>query len=146
MFFFEKVKEFFKKRSEIDTKDLDLLEETLIMSDIGLETSEKLINIIKKRVLTEKYISLSNLYSLLKEEILHLINKKNKNNFLNFLDFINSINFKKKPYVILVVGVNGVGKTTTVAKLAYKFKQYNKKVIITAADTFRAGATEQILK
>ena len=71
MFFFEKVKEFFKKRSEIDTKDLDLLEETLIMSDIGLETSEKLINIIKKRVLTEKYISLSNLYSLLKEEILN---------------------------------------------------------------------------
>lgn len=142
--FFEKVKKSLVGRSKISFNDLDFLEEILIKADIGVDITIKLINIVKNRVSREKYINIKDLNLLLKEEILILIKKNINNSFLNFSDFINSINIK--PYIILVVGVNGVGKTTTVAKLAYQFKKHNKKVIIGAADTFRAGAIDQILK
>jgi fused signal recognition particle receptor len=136
---FKKLSRVIIGKSTIDDEVLDNLEEVLITSDIGVETTLKIIQRIEKRVSQEKYINTSELDNILKTEIASLLEENNTN--IN-LDFFHSQ--LPKPYVIMVVGVNGVGKTTTIGKLAYQFKQAGKKVVLGAADTFRAAAVDQL--
>ena len=119
---------------------LDDLEEILISSDVGVNTTIRIIRNIEERVLKDKYLGTAELNSILREEILNLLDKNSDNNLLAF-------DFEKRdtPYVIMVVGVNGVGKTTTIGKLAYQFKKAGKKVVIGASDTFRAAAVQQLI-
>lgn len=126
-------------KSKIDDEVLDDLEEILITSDVGVDTTLKIIERIETRVARDKYVSTSELNNILKEEITALLSENNTqdNDSWELPDTGN-------PYVILVVGVNGVGKTTTIGKLAHQFKQAGKKVYLGAADTFRAAAVEQI--
>ena len=126
-------------KSKVDDEVLDDLEEILITSDVGVDTTLKIIERIETRVARDKYISTSELNNILKEEITALLSENNTqdNDSWELPDTGN-------PYVILVVGVNGVGKTTTIGKLAHQFKQAGKKVYLGAADTFRAAAVEQI--
>lgn len=126
-------------KSTVDDDVLDNLEEVLLTSDIGVETTLKIIDRIEKRVARDKYVSTSELNAILREEIAALLTENNNGDNDNW-----DLPSDHKPYVILVVGVNGVGKTTTIGKLAYKFKEAGKKVYIGAADTFRAAAVEQI--
>lgn len=126
-------------KSKVDDDVLDDLEEILITSDVGVETTLNIINRIQERVKKEKYISTAELNDILRDEVAALLTENNSSKDADF-DF----EIKKKPYVILVVGVNGVGKTTTIGKLAYQFKKAGKKVYLGAADTFRAAATEQL--
>ncbi|MBR1792616.1 MAG: signal recognition particle-docking protein FtsY [Bacteroidales bacterium] len=126
-------------RSTVDDTVLDDLEETLITSDVGVETSLKIIDRLQSRIKRDKYISTSELNNILRAEIAQLL-RHNTNHFPTDFD----APLPHTPYVILVVGVNGVGKTTTIAKLAYRYKEAGKKVILGAADTFRAAAVEQI--
>ncbi len=126
-------------KSTVDDEVLDNLEEILVTSDVGVETTLRIIERIQKRASKDKYIGTSELNNLLKEEIVALLQE---NNILDFTEF--SVPADKKPYIIMVVGVNGVGKTTTIGKLAYQFKKSGKSVLIGAADTFRAAAVEQI--
>lgn len=126
-------------RSTVDDKVLDDLEETLITSDVGVETSLKIIDRLQARIKRDKYISTNELNNVLRAEITQLL-RQDTSHFPS--DFESSM--PHQPYVILVVGVNGVGKTTTIAKLAYRYKQAGKKVILGAADTFRAAAVEQL--
>jgi fused signal recognition particle receptor len=126
-------------KSTVDDEVLDNLEEILVSSDVGVETTLRIVERIQKRASKDKYLGTSELNNLLKEEIVALLQE---NNILDFTDF--SVPDDKKPYVIMVVGVNGVGKTTTIGKLAYQFKKSGKSVLIGAADTFRAAAVEQI--
>ncbi len=126
-------------KSKVDDEVLDELEEILIGSDVGIDTTVKIIERIEQRVAKDKYLNANELNRILKEEITNLLQENPSSDF--------SKDFKTKdgkPYVILVVGVNGVGKTTTIGKLAYKFKQSGKKVMLGAADTFRAAAIEQL--
>jgi fused signal recognition particle receptor len=123
-------------KSKVDEEVLDNLEEILIGADVGIETTSKIISNIEARVAKEKYIDTSELNSILKDEILQIFAKKDSIEL--------QIDKVEAPYVILVVGVNGVGKTTTIGKLSYKFKNSGKKVILGAADTFRAAAVEQL--
>lgn len=127
-------------KSTVDDSVLDNLEETLITSDVGVETTLKIIEQLQERIKRDKFISTSELNSILREEIASLLKKEN-NDFPADFD----APMPKKPYVVLVVGVNGVGKTTTIAKLAYQYKQAGKKVMLGAADTFRAAAVEQLM-
>ena len=126
-------------KSKVDDEVLDDLEEILITSDVGVDTTLKIIERIETRVARDKYVSTSELNNILKEEITALLSENNTqdNDSWELPDTGN-------PYVILVVGVNGVGKTTTIGKLAHQFKQAGKKVYLGAADTFRAAAVEQI--
>lgn len=126
-------------KSKVDDEVLDDLEEILITSDVGVDTTLKIIDRIETRVARDKYVSTSELNNILKEEITALLSENNTqdNDSWELPDTGN-------PYVILVVGVNGVGKTTTIGKLAHQFKQAGKKVYLGAADTFRAAAVEQI--
>src|SRR6056297_4257909 len=124
-------------KTKVDEEVLDNLEEVLITSDVGVNTTLKIIERIENRVAKDKYLSTDELNSILKEEIIDLLKEKEKN-----VDF--SFEAENKPYVIMVVGVNGVGKTTTIAKLAYQFKQAGKKVYLGAADTYRAAAIDQL--
>jgi fused signal recognition particle receptor len=126
-------------KSTVDDEVLDNLEEILVTSDVGVETTIRIIERIQKRVVKDKYLGTNELNNLLKEEIAALLQE---NNIQDFTDF--SIPDDKKPYVILVVGVNGVGKTTTIGKLANQFKKAGKNVIIGASDTFRAAAVDQL--
>lgn len=126
-------------KSTVDDDVLDKLEEVLITSDIGVDTTLKIIHRIEQRVARDKYVSTSELNGILREEITALLTE-NDNGSSDDWDLPSG----SSPYVILVVGVNGVGKTTTIGKLAYKLKQAGKKVYIGAADTFRAAAVEQI--
>ena len=126
-------------KSTVDDEVLDNLEETLISSDVGVETTLKIIENIQKRVKRDKYISVNELNGILKAEIATLLNQHHQDEFSDF-----SSPLAKKPYVILVVGVNGVGKTTTIGKLAYQFKQAGKEVMLGASDTFRAAAVDQL--
>jgi fused signal recognition particle receptor len=126
-------------KSTVDDEVLDNLEEILVSSDVGVETTLRIVERIQKRASKDKYLGTGELNNLLKEEIVALLQE---NNILDFTDF--SVPDDKKPYVIMVVGVNGVGKTTTIGKLAYQFKKSGKSVLIGAADTFRAAAVEQI--
>lgn len=143
----EKTKEsFFTKlgrtvvgKSQVDEDVLDELEEVLISSDLGVGTTVKIIDRIEKRVARDKYLGAQELDKILKEEIAGLLSENNTEDLKDF-----TLPEDKKPYVLLVVGVNGVGKTTTIGKLAAQFKAKNKKVILGAADTFRAAAVEQL--
>jgi fused signal recognition particle receptor len=126
-------------KSKVDDEVLDNLEEVLVSSDVGVDTTLKIIKRIEARVAKEKYLNTSELNNILKEEIANLL-AENSTDFIS--DFTTT--FPSKPYVIMVVGVNGVGKTTTIAKLAFQYKKAGKKVIIGAADTFRAAAIEQL--
>lgn len=137
--FFSKVKRAIAGKDKIDDDFLDELEEIFITSDVGINTTIKIIDRIKARVARDKYVGTSELNELLKQEVTELLidNKEDSTE-----DFI--VPEGKKPYVIMVVGVNGVGKTTTIGKLAYQFKQAGNKVVLGAADTFRAAAIEQL--
>ena len=126
-------------KSTVDDDVLDDLEEVLITSDVGVETTVKIIRRIEERVARDKYVSTSELNRILREEIASLLEENHTDDNENW-----DLPSDHKPYVILVVGVNGVGKTTTIGKLAYQFKKAGKKVYLGAADTFRAAAVEQI--
>ncbi|AFJ90564.1 signal recognition particle-docking protein FtsY [Blattabacterium sp. (Blaberus giganteus)] len=138
--FFSKIKNLFLKKSKIDTSIVDHIEEILLSADIGTQTTIKIINNLEERIRIDKYKNLQDIYNILKEEI--------KNLFIHIenlcLEKKISKNNKKKPYVILIVGVNGVGKTTTIGKLAFFLKKKGFHVIIGAADTFRAAAIDQL--
>lgn len=126
-------------KSTVDEEVLDNLEEALITSDVGVETTLRIIKRIEQRVARDKYLGTAELNRILQEEIADLLQENNTNNVIDFEDAL-----PFKPYVIMVVGVNGVGKTTTIGKLAYQYKQAGKKVYLGAADTFRAAAVEQL--
>ncbi|MEH2790317.1 signal recognition particle-docking protein FtsY [Segatella copri] len=126
-------------KSTVDDDVLDDLEEVLITSDVGVETTVKIIRRIEERVARDKYVSTSELNRILREEIAILLSENHSDDLAGW-----ELPADHKPYVILVVGVNGVGKTTTIGKLAYQFKKAGKKVVLGAADTFRAAAVEQI--
>ena len=126
-------------KSTVDDDVLDDLEEVLITSDVGVDTTVKIIRRIEKRVARDKYVSTSELNRILREEIANLLAENHTDDNDDW-----DLPSDHKPYVILVVGVNGVGKTTTIGKLAYQFKKAGKKVYLGAADTFRAAAVEQI--
>lgn len=127
-------------KSKVDDEVLDNLEEVLITSDVGVETTLNIIKRIESRAAVDKYINTEELNIILREEIAALLTE---NNSVDADDF--DIPTEKKPYVIMVVGVNGVGKTTTIGKLAYQFKKAGKSVYLGAADTFRAAAVEQLV-
>ncbi len=126
-------------KTSVDDEVLDDLEEILVTSDVGVETTLKIIKRIEQRVARDKYFGVSELNSLLKEEIAALLTENDTGEFVGF-DFPK----RETPYVIMVVGVNGVGKTTTIGKLAYHFKKSGKTVVLGAADTFRAAAIDQL--
>ncbi len=126
-------------KSKVDEEVLDNLEEVLVSSDVGVDTTLKIIKRIKARVARDKYVNTAELNNILREEIANLLIENNVDDTDGF-----QLPDDHKPYVILVVGVNGVGKTTTIGKLAYQFKQAGKKVYLGAADTFRAAAVEQL--
>lgn len=126
-------------KTKVDDEVLDNLEEVLITSDVGVETTIKIIERIEARVANDRYLGVGELNNILKEEIASLLEENNTSDTSDF-----DIPETTKPYVIMVVGVNGVGKTTTIGKLAYQFKQAGKSVYLGAADTFRAAAIEQL--
>lgn len=136
---FQKLARLVVGKSKVDDDVLDDLEEVLITSDVGVETTLKIIERIQDRVAREKFVSTSELNQILKDEIASLLSENHQNDLDDF-DLPQSDN----PYVIMVVGVNGVGKTTTIGKLAHRFKQAGKTVVLGAADTFRAAAIEQL--
>lgn len=139
--FFSKITKAIAGKSTIDDDVLDNLEQILIEADVGVDTTLKIIDRIQARVSRDKYLGTNELNTLLKDEIALLLQENEKNeNLVQGFDF----DIKQKPYVILVVGVNGVGKTTTIGKLAYNFQKAGKKVVLGAADTFRAAAIEQL--
>tara|TARA_B100000963_G_scaffold321654_1_gene305167 strand:- start:86101 stop:87075 length:975 start_codon:yes stop_codon:yes gene_type:complete len=135
--FFSKLSRSIAGKSKIDDNVLENLEDVLITSDVGVETSNKIVSSIIKRVRKEKYLNTSELDNILKDEILNIIHKSSSEENLEILP-------DSKLNIILVVGVNGVGKTTTIGKLANFYKNINKKVLLGAADTFRAGAIDQL--
>ena len=137
---FEKLTHAIAGKSTVDDEVLDNLEEVLATSDVGVETTLEIIKRIEERVARDKYVSTKELHTILKEEIAALLVKSGNEDGTDF-----DLPQDKKPYVIMVVGVNGVGKTTTIGKLAYQFKQAGKKVCLGAADTFRAAAVEQLV-
>lgn len=136
---FDKLKRAVAGRSKIDDDFLDNLEEVFITSDVGVETTLKIIDRLQKRAARDKYVSTSELNTLLRDEITEMLAENNNADTPDF-----SVPSDKKPYVIMVVGVNGVGKTTTIGKLAYQFKKAGNKVVLGAADTFRAAAIDQL--
>lgn len=126
-------------KSKVDEELLDNLEEILISSDVGVDTTLKIIRRIEERVARDRYMGVEELNTILKDEIAALLEENNTGDASEF-----DLPETEKPYVIMVVGVNGVGKTTTIGKLAYQFKEAGKKVVLGAADTFRAAAIEQL--
>ncbi len=126
-------------KSQVDADVLDNLEEILVSADVGVETTLKIIDRIEKRVAKDKFVNTNELNSILKQEIAALLAENNTKDFEHF-----ELPDQQKPYVIMVVGVNGVGKTTTIGKLANQFNKAGKKVVLGAADTFRAAAVEQL--
>ena len=137
--FFGKLGKALVGKSTVDDEVLDNLEEVLVSSDVGVSTTLKIIERIQQRVARDKYLGTSELDRILKEEIAALLSQNNSTDNLEF-----ETPLDKKPYVIMVVGVNGVGKTTTIGKLAAQFKKRGKKVMLGAADTFRAAAVDQL--
>ena len=137
--FFDKLSKAVAGKSKVDDDVLDNLEEVLVSSDVGVETTLKIINRIEARVSKDKYLGADALNRILKEEIAGLLSETNSGNATDF-----EIPLQDTPYVIMVVGVNGVGKTTTIGKLAKKKKKAGKKVVLGAADTFRAAAIDQL--
>jgi fused signal recognition particle receptor len=137
---FDKISHAIAGKSTVDDEVLDNLEEVLATSDVGVDTTIEIIRKIEERVARDKYVSTKELHRILKEEIADLLVKSGNEDSSKF-----ELPTDHKPYVIMVVGVNGVGKTTTIGKLAYQFKQAGKKVYLGAADTFRAAAVEQLI-
>lgn len=137
--FFEKMSKAVAGKSKVDDDVLDNLEEVLVTSDVGVKTTLKVIERIEARVAKDKYLGTDELNKILREEIAGLLSETNTGNATDF-----EIPEGTKPHVIMVVGVNGVGKTTTIGKLAYQFKKQGKKVVLGAADTFRAAAIDQL--
>ena len=135
---FDKISRTISGKSKVDDEILDGIEEALISSDVGVNTTLKIIERLENRVARDKYVSIDELYSVLYQEIIGLLSGYDAEGKQSFE------NLPSKPYIILVVGVNGVGKTTTIGKLANKFKKAGKKVYLGAADTFRAAAIEQL--
>ena len=136
---FSRISKAIMGKSTVDDEVLDNLEEILITSDVGVETTLKIIDRIQARVARDKYVGTNELNSILKEEIMALLQENESGDGTTF-----DIPADKKPYVIMVVGVNGVGKTTTIGKLAYNFKNAGKEVVLGASDTFRAAAVSQL--
>lgn len=136
--FFSKISKAVVGKSTVDDEVLDELEEILVTSDVGVTTTLKIIDRIEARVARDKYVNTSELNQILRDEIQALLAENNSDDFAKFEYG------KSKPYVIMVVGVNGVGKTTTIGKLAHKLKENGNKVVLGAADTFRAAAVDQI--
>ncbi|WP_298394316.1 signal recognition particle-docking protein FtsY [Flavobacterium sp.] len=137
--FFSKLTKAIAGKSKVDDEVLDNLEEILVSSDVGVETTLKIITRIEARVASDKYLGTDELNQILREEIAALLSETKSGEESEF-----KIPANKKPYVIMVVGVNGVGKTTTIGKLAYQFKKAGYKVVLGAADTFRAAAIDQL--
>ena len=137
--FFSKLSKAVAGKSKVDDEVLDNLEEILVSSDVGVKTTLKIINRIEKRVSEDKYLGTDELNEILRQEIAGLLSETNSGEATEFVIPINT-----KPYVLMVVGVNGVGKTTTIGKLAYQFKKQGYKVVLGAADTFRAAAIDQL--
>ena len=136
---FSRISKAIMGKSTVDDEVLDNLEEILITSDVGVETTLKIIDRIQARVARDKYVGTNELNRILKEEIVALLQENESGDGTTF-----EIPADKKPYVIMVVGVNGVGKTTTIGKLAHNFKKAGKKVVLGASDTFRAAAVSQL--
>ncbi len=138
--FFSKLSKAVVGKSTVDDQVLDNLEEILVTSDVGVETTLRIIDRIEKRVARDKYLGIGELNRILREEIIELLDET------EHPDLIRDFDFPKRdtPYVIMVVGVNGVGKTTTIGKLAHQFKNAGKNVVLGAADTFRAAAVSQL--
>ncbi|WP_298552482.1 signal recognition particle-docking protein FtsY [uncultured Parabacteroides sp.] len=137
---FSKITRAIAGKSKVDDEVLDNLEEVLITSDVGVDTTLKIISRIEDRVARDKYVTTGELTAILREEIASLLTENHTEDLESF-----TVPEDKKPYVIMVVGVNGVGKTTTIGKLAYQFKKAGKNVYLGAADTFRAAAVEQLV-
>ncbi|CAI8157142.1 MAG: Signal recognition particle receptor FtsY [Polaribacter sp. SA4-10] len=137
--FFSKLSKVVAGKSKVDDDVLDNLEEILVASDVGVDTTLKIINRIEERVAREKYVGTEELNNILKQEIAGLLSETNLADETEF-----TIPSNQKPFVIMVVGVNGVGKTTTIGKLASQFKKQGLKVVLGAADTFRAAAIDQL--
>ena len=137
---FKKLSRAIVGKSKVDDEVLDNLEEVLISSDVGVDTTLRIIERIEERVQRDKYVGTDELNRVLKEEIVDLLKENNSTDY----DAL-SLPEGHGPYVIMVVGVNGVGKTTTIGKLAYKFKDAGKSVVLGAADTFRAAAVDQLV-
>lgn len=137
--FFSKITKAVAGKSKIDIESLDDIEEALIMSDVSLDTTIKIINRLEARIEKDKYINENELYQVLKYEIEELLNENKTEDIDSIIPKTNA-----KPYVIMVVGVNGVGKTTTIGKLANQFKNAGKNIILGAGDTFRAAAVNQL--
>lgn len=137
--FFSKLGKAVAGKSTVDDEVLDNLEEVLVTSDVGVETTLKIIERIQQRVARDKYLGTAELDRILREEIASLLSENNSQDLSDF-----EIPAGHKPYVIMVVGVNGVGKTTTIGKLSAQLKKKNKKVVLGAADTFRAAAVDQL--
>lgn len=137
--FFDKLSKAVAGKSKVDDDVLDNLEEILVTSDVGVNTTLKIIERIEERVSKDKYLGTDELNQILREEIAGLLSETNTGNETEF-----AIPKQSAPFVIMVVGVNGVGKTTTIGKLAYQFKKAGKKVVLGAADTFRAAAIDQL--
>ena len=137
---FDKLSKAVAGKSEVDVEVLDNIEQALVESDITVDTAIKIIERLEKRVETEKYINVDEVYDMLKEEIVELLTENNTPDY-SFFDIPSDVSC---PYVMMVVGVNGAGKTTTVGKLAHRFKSQGNNVLLGAADTFRAAAIEQL--
>ena len=137
---FDKIKRAVVGKDKVDDDVLDNLEEVLVTSDVGVETTIRIIERIQDRVARDKYVGTDELNAVLKDEICQLLAENNSDDQVSF-----ESELPNTPYVIMVVGVNGVGKTTTIGKLAYQFKKAGKKVYLGAADTFRAAAVEQLV-
>jgi fused signal recognition particle receptor len=137
--FLAKITKAIAGKSTVDAEVLDDLEEALVSADVGVDTTVAIIEQIEKRVAKDKYVNTSELNGILQQEIENILVDASEDNYKNF-----EIPAGKKPYIILVVGVNGVGKTTTIGKLAHNYKKAGKSVILGAADTFRAAAVDQL--
>lgn len=137
--FFSKITKAIAGKDKVDEEVLDQVEDALVGADVGLDTTVAIINRIEERVSKDKYLGTSELNRILQEEIMGMLTNAPSNEFETF-----DLPADKKPYVLLVVGVNGVGKTTTIGKLAYNFKKNGKSVVLGAADTFRAAAVDQL--
>lgn len=139
--FFERLSRAIVGKTEVDDDLLDAIEEALLATDMGVDTTMKIIENLEERVRRDKYVSLDELVDILRDEIADLLNVKEGE---TSDDAVIPFDFSKKPYVIMIVGVNGVGKTTTIGKLASHLKAQGKKVVLGAADTFRAAAVDQL--
>ncbi|MBQ7019385.1 MAG: signal recognition particle-docking protein FtsY [Bacteroidales bacterium] len=139
--FFDRLSRAIVGRTEVDDDVLDAIEEALLATDMGVDTTMKVIENLEERVRVDKYVSLNELVDILRDEIASLLNVREGE---TSDDAVVPFDFSRKPYVIMVVGVNGVGKTTTIGKLASSLKAQGKKVVLGAADTFRAAAVDQL--